>query len=613
MAVDIIARGLAGAAGEQTEIAQKLVAEEYDPTHQYYNTNDIVTYEGKLYICTSTNVTGTFDPTKWQQIVVSSELTEIVNKLATITNPMLIKGRVDEVSDLPVDAEPGWVYFVGAEGSTDFEEYVYTEDDGWQYIGVTQTVDTELSPTSTNPVQNRVITAALDEKYPKAWDVALTMAEYEALPTSKYTDGKNYYITDAYPDWEPIPTVIYGYHVDPDESDPYDAVTYLNDAVGMTPAAMGSTAFNYGSWQNAFFMPKPCMVKFDGTVDYYLDPNDYTKKADGTASDVADPNYDGNAMMEWPLIWYKYEAGTADGEGYFYVSNKQADNTFHCWCNYDCDGNIINNFYTAIYNGTGTTKLRSLSGVTLDGSSGCGGTTGQEEVDRATANNTKTGKVEWYTDVFCDRMLINGLLILISKNLNSQAAFGNGLTTGGQSAKQSYITGSLNDKGLFWGKVGNTSEAQSYAVKIFGMENWYGLVWHRTAGCVGLTNGNYTIKQTWSIVDGTTSTGYNSNGTGYISAGTRPENSSTYIKQCIYGNDCFLPFVAGGTGASNLTYYCDCWYTANTSLTYLCIGAASANGYYAGSFCVGLSNVFSNDRWYIGTCLSLKPLAPSNS
>lgn len=600
MAVDIIARGLAGAAGEQAEIAQRLVAEEYDPTHQYYNTNDIVTYEGKLYICTSTNVTGTFDPTKWQQIVVSSELTEIVNKLATITNPMLIKGRVDEVSDLPVDAEPGWVYFVGAEGSTEFEEYVYTENDGWQYIGVTQPVDTELLPTSTNPVQNRVITAALDEKYPKAWDVALTMAEYEALPTSKYTDGKNYYITDAYPDWEPIPTVVYGYHVDPDESDPYDAVTYLNDAVGMTPAAMGSTAFNYGSWQNAFFMPKPCMVKFDGTVDYYLDPNDYTKKADGTASDVADPNYDGNAMMEWPLIWYKYEAGTADGEGYFYVSNKQADNTFHCWCNYDCDGNIINNFYTAIYNGTGTDKLRSISGVALTSANGNGGTTYSQESTRAMANNT-TAKTEWFIDVWSDRMLINGLLILMGKSLNSQATFGRGLDTGGQTAKEAYVTGALNDKGLFWGNI----SAGTSGVKVFGMENWWGCVWHRTVGLIGLTNGDTAYKLTYGTVDGTTNDGYSTTGDGYhINTVARP--SSNYVKSCKFGDFGYLPLST--TGGSASTYYTDYWYTNNSALTFALVGGSTvgANG---GVSCFNLTYAAGSAYWDFAAALTLKPLA----
>ena len=89
------------------------------------------------------------------------------------------------------------------------------------------------------------------------------------------------------------PTV-YGWHVDPSISDPAQAVTYLADAVGKTPAAMGASSFSYGDWADAFFMPRPCMLRSDGTVAYYLDPNDYTKKADGSSSDVANDNFDGN-------------------------------------------------------------------------------------------------------------------------------------------------------------------------------------------------------------------------------------------------------------------------------------------------------------------------------
>ena len=295
---------------------------------------------------------------------------------------------------------------------------------------------------------------------------------------------------------------IYGFHIDPDESDPSDCVTYLEDAVGMTPASMGSTAFNYGSWQNVFFMPKPCMVKFDGTVDYYLDPNDFTKKVDGTASDVGNINYAGNAMMEFPKIWFKFEAGTANGEGYFYVSNQKVDDTYRCWCNMDADGNEIDHFYMAIYNGTMpnglSDKLRSLSGlrltptidtlepyyegemyevgdlckvdstayqciiaveeddefdaekwqeITLNNS---GYTTTQQEVDAAVANDT-TAKSEWYIDTWCDRVLITALLYLMGKSLNLQATFGRGIDSGWDTAAEAYVTGAANDKGLFYG------------------------------------------------------------------------------------------------------------------------------------------------------------------
>ena len=602
MAVDIIARGMAGDAGEQAEIAQRFVVSPYDPT-QTYNPNDIVSYDGKLYLCTGTNVTGTFDPSKWSQIVISSELTEIINKLATITNPMLIKGRVDTVDELPADAEPGWVYFVGTDEETNLSEYVYTEDEEWQYIGTAHVeVDDALSTTSTNPVQNKVITNALNEKYPIAWDVTVTQAQYDALPDSKNYDGKHYHISDGGVA-PPQNIIVYGWHVNPNESDPEAAITYLKDAVGMEPAGMGASTFDYGTWGNAFFMPKPCMLKSDGTVDYYLDPDDYTKKTDGTASDVGNTDYDGNAMMEWPVIWWKYEAGTGSGEGYFYCSNRKVDDSYHCWCNYDCDGNIIPYFYTAIYNGTGTTKLRSISGLALTADNGNGNTTYEQESIRALANNT-TAKTEWFIDVWADRMLINGLLILMGKSLNSQATFGRGLDSGNQAAKEAYVTGSLNDKGLFWGDI----SAGTSGVKVFGMENWYGCAYHRTAGLIGLANGNTAYKMTYGTADGTTANGYNTTGDGYhINTVARP--SSNYVKSCKFGDFGYLPLST--TGGSASTYYADYWYTNNSVLTFALVGG-SVTGVFDGVSYVSLGDGAGGAYWGFAAALTCKPLAQSN-
>lgn len=499
-------------------------------------------------------------------------------------------------------------------------------------------VDSTLDGTSTNPVQNKVIKENLDDKYPKAWDVELTQAQYDALPASKYVDGKNYYITDGSAD-EPI---IYGFHVDPDESDPSDAVTYLMDAVGMEPAKMGTTAFNYGSWKNAFFMPKPCMLKFDGTVDYYLDPNDYTKKADGTASDIADLSYGGNAMMEFPLIWYKFEQGVANGEGYFYVSNKKVDSTYKCWSNMDCDGNIIDHFYMPIYNGaTYDGKMRSISGITLAPWSTTaysasatyavgdkvnyngrmwkcttaietaeafdpakweqfafnGNTSGEEEIAQATANNT-TAKTEWYIDQWCDRVLINGLLVLISKSIDAQGAFGRGIDSGSQAAKESYVTGSLNDKGLFYGSTANGATA----VKVFGMENWWALVWRRTAGLIGGANNTYLYKLTASTADGSTASAYNTNGSGYLSTNGKP-TSNNYVKRMKFGAWGWLPFEVG---AYSTQYYKDYYYNGTG---FARVGGYSRDGASCGAFCVSLAGAVSSRHWSGGAAPSCKPCA----
>lgn len=516
------------------------------------------------------------------------------------------------------------------------------------------TVNNKLSADLVNDsnTTNKFVTTAekskiaeIDDKYPKAWDIELTQAQYDALPPSKYNDGKNYYIPDGTAE-EPI---IYGIHIDPDESNPEDAVTYLADAIGMTPAAMGATTFNYGSWQNAFFMPKPCMLKYDGTVDYYLDPTDYSKKADGTDSDIADKTYAGNAMMEFPLIWFKFVAGTADGEGYFYVSNKRVDDSYKCWCNMDSDGNIIEHFYMAIYNGTMpnglSDKMRSLSGLrltpTIDGfaaydntktytvgalckvgstayqcitavttaeefdaekwqeitPNNTGFTTGQQEVNAAVANDTTT-KSEWYIETWCDRVLITALLYLMGKSLNLQATFGRGIDSGSQTTAEAYVTGAANDKGLFYGSTSNGNTV----VKVFGIENFWACKWHRTAGLVGNSSGGYSYKMTASTADGSSVSGYNSNGNGYLTT-TFNRPVSNYVRLMEFGAHGALPL--NTVNGSSATYYCNYFYTGTG---FALVGGGSSGGAYCG-FCVVLADAFGSRLWRFAAALSCKPLA----
>ena len=87
------------------------------------------------------------------------------NKQIVLVNPMILKGRVNTVNDLPANPEIGWMYMVGLSTDTEFQEYMYTADQRWEFIGYnTITIDSTLSDTSENPVQNKVITAALAGK-----------------------------------------------------------------------------------------------------------------------------------------------------------------------------------------------------------------------------------------------------------------------------------------------------------------------------------------------------------------------------------------------------------------------------------------------------------------
>jgi len=92
------------------------------------NTGDISALDNRL----------TDNETSVNEALSRNEFTdEEKAKLAGITNPMVIKGRVDTTDDLPSTAEIGWFYFVGKENAEYYEEYCYSEN-GWEYVGLSQ-------------------------------------------------------------------------------------------------------------------------------------------------------------------------------------------------------------------------------------------------------------------------------------------------------------------------------------------------------------------------------------------------------------------------------------------------------------------------------------------
>ena len=202
-----------------------------------------------------------------------------------------------------------------------------------------------------------------------------------------------------------IHRILYGFHINGNDPDPDTCITYLEDAVGMTPVMMNykTGVFDYGSWANAFFLPRPCMLKFDGTVDYYLNPNDYSKKTDGTASDITSLTYGGNAMMEWgsggKKIWYSIIPDPGDSSSAtIYVSNEQIDPSFHAYPFINKNGKYVDHFYTPIYHGSldSSNRLRSISGVVPMMNK-----TATEEITYATNNGSG-----WYTETYADVELI---------------------------------------------------------------------------------------------------------------------------------------------------------------------------------------------------------------
>ena len=399
--------------------------------------------------------------------------------------------------------------------------------------------------------------------------------------------------------------VLYGFHIDGSESDPAAKVTYLEDAVGMTPAYMdyANSKFNYGSWAGAFFMPRPCMVRQTGGVDYYLDPDDYTKKEDGTASDISDTSYAGNAMMEWgqngKKIWYKVVPDDGDEtSASVYISDERLDPDYHAWSFINNQGVEVDHFYTPIYNGSVVDSvMRSMSGLAVTQSL-AGGATG--EINAAKGNN-KDSNVCWFIEVLADRILINFLLILMGKSTDTQTVFGRGLDSGSQAALTAYRTGALDASGMFFGYSDG-----SHGVKVFGMENWWGAQWRRLAGSI-LRSGDHRIKLTYGTEDGSEAEGYNTDGTGYISMGITPEGTNGgYISEMNFNE--FGMFGKTVSGSAT-THYCDGQWFNNGATCFELVGGTSTHGLHCGALYSALNSSAGTVDWAFGAAVSYKPLA----
>ena len=511
-----------------------------------------------------------------------------------------LKGRVNTVNDLPSVAEEGWLYFVGSSSATEFEEYVYTSDGRWEALGYSGiTIDAALSDTSENPVQNKVVTLALAGKVDKVNGKGLSTNDFTDVEKTKLAgieSGANKTVVDDKLDatsTNPVQNktivsalrngspVHYGFKIDKNNSDPFTCVTYLYDNVGFTPAAMDYTneAFNYGSWADAFFIKNsyPVALKFDGTEDYKLDPNDYSKKLDGTESDVTDPTYHGNFMVAFPTVWFKrYDDGDYN---YVEISDVKLGDDWFAYAHTNANGDVLPYIYLPLYKGgLYDGKLRSISGAAPQNN-----TTADEEVSYAAACGQGWQIWDWSS-----RELINDLLILIGKSTDCQTTFGAGQESGynTQAPNNGILnTGSLDDKGAFYGY--NTSLSD---VKVFGIGGFWASRWERLQGLM-LVDDIWKAKMTPA---------YNFTGAGFATPenAVTPSGSEGYVKSrntSAYGS---IP--AANSGASQTTYVCDYSYKNASGTRVAVVGGHCSNGRKAGCFYVYVSAVASRRDWNIG-------------
>ena len=102
----------------------------------------------------------------------------------------------------------------------------------------------------------------------------------------------------------------YGFDITQDNDNPDTRVSYPSDCLNANwePIAVNLDKGTYylGEWANTFFMKliRPVMLNYDGTVAYELDHDDQTKTVDGYPSDINDEKFGGNAMVEFPKMYF---------------------------------------------------------------------------------------------------------------------------------------------------------------------------------------------------------------------------------------------------------------------------------------------------------------------
>lgn len=420
----------------------------------------------------------------------------------------------------------------------------------------------------------------------------------------EYDNNNDYWVCGLLMKEEYAPQV-YEFIIDTSNSDSTTAVSYTGANASFTPASMNFTTgkVDYGSWEDAFFQPRPVMVKYDGTVDYELDKDDFTRKADGvTASDVSNTSYDGNCMIAFPQVWMKFVQDDSTHQ-HVYISNTQVDSSYHCYTHQNKNGVMLDEIFIMAYEPSNVSnKLRSLAGQTILNS-----LSGETMQTYAKANGSS-----WDFMDYGEVQMLQMLCVLMFKSLDTQGTIGAGVVSG--SSTTYTTTGDTKDKGMFYA-VDNTNSSTT-PVKVFGIENLWG---NRFKWMNGLiiprlvsTSSNRVVKYKLCdyTTDGSTTTSYNQTGSGYKTLTNGYTSSkSGYINKLTLNSDGLFASPENVSGSST-TYIPDyAYFYGSTSYNYFArFGGGYGYGAYAGLFCVYLRNQLAISDTYAGASLSCKPL-----
>ena len=357
---------------------------------------------------------------------------------------------------------------------------------------------------------------------------------------------------------------------------------------------------------------KGCLLNANGTVNYYLNGNDWTKKADDTAS-VLDGT-DGNVMVELPKYYAKFESNGNTRSVKFSVKAIagfiQIPKMYISA--YEASLNRTNSKLSSVVN-TSADYRGGNNNAALDAAAnsllGKPATAISRTNYRTYARNNGTG---WQMYFYNAHKALFWLYIVEFANRNSQSpvnatltaegykqgGLGNGVTTANSTEWGNFSNyypfvncGVSNSLGNNSGEVdtviadfGGVGVDRTFKVNRYrGIEMPFGHIWKNIDGInikiQAVADGNKS--QVWTADN--PSDWNDSNYTNYENKGLL-SRANGYMSEALFGSDGeFVPKVATGDSA---TYYCDYFYTnspaSGESLRTLLVGGGANAGASAG-------------------------------
>lgn len=343
---------------------------------------------------------------------------------------------------------------------------------------------------------------------------------------------------------------VYGVRIDLENPHPTDSVTYIDDASGFTGPADFANVY-------PFNQIKPCVLR-KGAVAYYLNPNDFTKKADGTPSDITSWLV-GDVMIEFPKLYWSVKK---EGKSVFIrFTEAKIDGSFDALA-HEKNKVIKDKIYISAYPVSldPDGNYRSVSGKTA-----ATNTVVSTYQSKIITNGSGYQAFGWF-----QLQMLLLLFVVRYKTLNSDQYFGHMNTF-------TNVTGSLDKVGM------NRDGAGVGANKFMGLEQFVSSYAQKVAG-IYLRTGRIVVTNDGSLY---------ANPTGVESSGYAFEYSQLgpgFVSD-ILGTQkgIFLPTAVAGSVS---TFFTDYAHSTNTGALNNIVyhGAARAEMNYNGFFSIGLAN-----------------------